>query len=83
MNTYIEQAKVMPKGQITIPQDIRKLLGLGIGDRVSFIVNGDQVMLANSAICALKLIQKEMVGAAEKIGVKDEDDVQKMIEENR
>jgi len=83
MNTYIEQAKVMPKGQITIPQEIRKLLGLGIGDRVSFIVNGDQVMLANSAVCALKLLQNEMKGEAAKAGLFNEDDVQKAIEEEK
>lgn len=41
MNSYIEQAKVMSKGQITLPQEIRKLLGLNVGDRVSFIVNGN------------------------------------------
>ena len=83
MDTYIEQAKVMPKGQITIPLEIRKLLGLGIGDRVSFIVNGDQVILANSKICALKLLQIEMKGEAQKNGILNEDDVQKLLEENR
>ena len=80
MDTYIEQAKVMPKGQITIPLEIRKLLGLGIGDRVSFIVNGDQVILANSKICALKLLQIEMKGEAQKNGILNEDDVQKLLE---
>ena len=83
MDTYIEQAKVMPKGQITIPLEIRKLLGLGIGDRVSFIVNGDQVILANSTICALKLLQIEMKDEAQKNGILNEDDVQKLLEENR
>lgn len=83
MSQYIEQAKVMSKGQITIPQEIRKLLGLDIGDRVSFIVNGDQVILANSAVCALKLIQKDFEGEAEKAGIRNEDDVQKLLEENK
>ena len=83
MNAYIEQAKVMPKGQITIPLEIRKLLGLEVGDRVSFIVSDDQVILANSSICALKLLQKEFNGEAEKAGIFNEDDVQKLIEENR
>lgn len=36
---FIDNAKVMSKGQITIPKDIRKLLGLSCGDRVSFIVD--------------------------------------------
>ena len=83
MSSYIEQAKVMSKGQITLPQEIRKLLGLNVGDRVSFIVNGDQVILANSAICALKLIQKEFEGEAQKAGLYNEEDVEKLIEENR
>ena len=53
MDTYIEQAKVMPKGQITIPLEIRKLL------------------------------QIEMKGEAQKNGILNEDDVQKLLEENR
>ena len=81
MKAYIEQAKVMPKGQITLPLEIRKLLGINSGDRVSFIVNGETVILANSAICALKLIQQDMKGEAEKAGLYNEEDVQKYLEE--
>jgi len=82
MERYIEQAKVMSKGQITLPLEIRKLLGVSTGDRISFIVNGNSVVIANSAICALKLIQAEMAGEAEKIGLLSEDDVQKLLKEN-
>lgn len=82
-NVYIEQAKVMTKGQITIPLEIRKVLKIGTGDRVSFIVNGDQVIIANSAICALKLLQKEMEGEAKKVGIYTEEDVLKLLNENK
>lgn len=82
MKKYIEQAKVMSKGQITIPNEIRKLLGLKVGDRVSFIVNGNSVILANSAICALKLLQEEMKGEGPKAGLNNEEDVQKYLEED-
>ena len=81
MNNYIEQAKVMSKGQITIPVEIRKMLGVSTGDRVSFIVNGDNIIIANSAVCALKLLQNEMKGEAEKAGLNNEDDVQKYLDE--
>lgn len=82
MNSYIEQAKVMSKGQITIPQEIRQLLGLNVGDRVSFIVNGDQVILANSSICALKLIQNEMKCEAEKTELFTEKDIQNLLDDD-
>ena len=79
MEAFIEQAKVMAKGQITLPLEIRKLLGVSTGDRISFIVNGNTVVIANSAICALKLIQDEMKGEAEKAGIFNEDDVIKLL----
>ena len=81
MNTYIEQAKVMAKGQITLPSEIRKLLGVKTGDRISFIVNGETIMIENSAICALKLLQSQMNGEAKKAGLLNEDDVQKYLKE--
>ena len=82
MRTYIVQAKVMSKGQITLPLEIRKLLSLSTGDNVSFIVNGNNVILANSTICALKLLQSEMNGKAEKVGLTSEEEIQKYLKEN-
>ena len=52
---FIDSAKVMAKGQITIPKDIRKVLDVGTGDRVTFIVQGDAVQLVNSAKYAMQL----------------------------
>ena len=60
MEMFMEQAKVMAKGQITLPLEIRKLLGVSTGDRISFIVNGNTVIMANSAACALTLIQNAL-----------------------
>ena len=73
----------MSKGQITLPQDIRKLLGINIGDRVSFNVNGDQVILASSSICTLKLIQKDFEGEAAKAGLCSKRTHKKHLEENK
>lgn len=75
MKPYIEQAKVMSKGQVTIPQEIRDLLGLEVGDRVSFIVNGDKVVIENSSVCALKLLQDEFEKEAHNLGVYEEDEL--------
>ena len=42
-NTFIDSAKVMSKGQITIPKDIREILGVSNGDRVTFVVENGNV----------------------------------------
>ena len=75
MKPYIEQAKVVSKGQVTIPQEIRDLLGLEVGDRVSFIVSGDKVVIENSSVCALKLLQDEFEKEAHNLGVYEEDEL--------
>jgi antitoxin PrlF len=36
---------ISSKGQITVPQDIRKRLGLETGDRVEFVVDGDRTVI--------------------------------------
>ncbi len=51
-NTFIDNAKVMSKGQITIPKDIREILGISCGDRVTFVVENGNVRLINSAVYA-------------------------------
>ena len=80
--TFVDNAKVMSKGQITIPKDIRDLLGLSCGDRVTFIVDGsDSVRLVNAATYAMQLLQSNMSGAAAESGISSEEDVMAMISE--
>ncbi|QRG86332.1 AbrB/MazE/SpoVT family DNA-binding domain-containing protein [Bulleidia sp. zg-1006] len=47
-DTFMDTAKVMSKGQVTIPKRIRELLDLQNGDYVTFIVNKDKVQIQNS-----------------------------------
>ena len=78
-NMIVENAKVMAKGQITLPKDIRERIGVGIGDRVTLISEGDRVIMVNSAVYAMKVLQKEMAGEAEKAGLNSDEDVIEMI----
>ncbi|HBI26141.1 MAG TPA: AbrB family transcriptional regulator [Peptococcaceae bacterium] len=79
----VDNAKVMSKGQITLPKDIRTKLGLSTGDRVTLICEEDRVILMNSAVYAMKMLQKEMDGEAEKAGLNNDDDVVDLVKDVR
>jgi AbrB family looped-hinge helix DNA binding protein len=82
-SVLVDNAKVMAKGQITLPKSIRTALGLDTGDRVTLIKQNDQVIMMNSAVYAMKMLQTAMVGEAEKAGLRSDDDVTAMIMEMR
>lgn len=44
---FIDNVKVMAKGQLTIPKRIRELLNLEKGDYVTFVVNKGKVQIQN------------------------------------
>jgi AbrB family looped-hinge helix DNA binding protein len=41
--------RVTSKGQVTIPQDVRRRLGIDAGSEVDFVVEGDAVRLVRRA----------------------------------
>ena len=83
MDVFMDNAKVMSKGQITIPKDVRDALGVSSGDRVTFIVEGQSVRMVNSAVYAMQMLQQEMMGEAERSGLTSEDDVNALIADMR
>ena len=82
MPVVLESAKVMAKGQVTIPKDIREKLKINEGDQLVFVYDNEKVIMMNSAIYAMKLMQDVMSSVAEKGNIKEED-VSKMIREIR
>lgn len=83
INAFIDNAKVMAKGQVTIPKDVRKALGITSGDRITFIVEGSNVRIVNSAIYAMQVLQSEMTGEADRSGLTTDDDVIALVKELR
>lgn len=55
---FMDTAKVMAKGQVTIPKRIRELLNLENGDYVTFVVNKDKVEIQNSKVFIEENIRK-------------------------
>ncbi len=79
----INDARVMSKGQVTIPKNIREVLGVTTGDRVTFIFENGSVRVINSAIYAMQKFQEQMKGQAEKAGFTSEEDVAEWITNTR
>ena len=79
----MELAKVTSKRQVTIPVEIRRKLGIKNGDKVLFIEESGRVYMMNSSMDALREAQRAFAGEAERVGIKDDDDVMAMIKELR
>ena len=82
-NAFVDNAKVMAKGQITIPKDIREILGISCGDRVTFVVENGSVRLINSAVYAMQMLQAHMAGEAENAGLTSDNAVVNLVKEIR
>ena len=79
----MELAKVTSKGQITIPIDIRRKLGVKEGDKILFIEDQGRVIIMNSSMDALQKAQAAFAGEAERLGLENEQDVVDMVAELR
>ena len=83
ITAFTDSAKVMSKGQVTIPKDVRQVLGVNTGDRVTFIVEGNTVRIINSALYAMDIFQSQMNGEAAKAVLYSEEDVVNLLKELR
>lgn len=79
----MELAKVMSKGQVTIPINIRKKLNLKEGDKVIFVEKDGNIIIENSSMIALQKIQKSFEGEAERLDLETEEDVVDLVKEAR
>jgi len=79
----MEVAKITSRGQITIPIDIRKKLGVREGDKVVFIEDKGQIRVVNAAKIAFASMREAFAGEADRLGLKDENDVVALVDEVR
>lgn len=79
----MDVARISVKGQVTIPIEIRRKLGLKEGDKVVFLEQGDNIVLMNSNRLAFEQFQRDMAGVAEKAGLQSEEDVVDMVKQVR
>ena len=79
----MELAKITARGQITIPLEIRRKLGVKDGDKVVFLEQDGRIIMENSVMLALKDVQDAFRGEAERLSLKTEQDVVAMVKEVR
>ena len=77
-------AKLSANGQITVPVEIRRLLGLKSGDKILFLQkqNGE-ITISNASAAAIRKAQAAFAGAADALGISSEDDMQALVDEAR
>lgn len=77
-------AKISANGQITVPVEVRRMLGLKSGDKILFLQkqNGE-IVVYNASSQAIRKAQSAFTGAAEEIGVSSEDDIQALVDKVR
>jgi len=79
----MEIAKITSKGQVTIPIDIRRKLGVKEGDKILFVEEEGKIYILNASMEALRKAQAAFAGEAQRVGLKDTNDVVAMIKELR
>ena len=77
-------AKISANGQITIPVEIRRYLGLKSGDKILFFQNQKgEIVVSNASTEAIRKAQTAFTGAADVMGVSSEEDIQALVDEVR
>ena len=77
-------AKISANGQITVPVEVRRQLGLKSGDKLLFLQkqNGE-IIVSNASATAIRKAQTAFKGVAEEMGINSEDDIQDLVNEVR
>ena len=77
-------AKISANGQITVPVEIRRLLGLKSGDKILFYQKQDgEIVMSNASSQEIRKAQAAFTGVAEDMGIYSEDDFQALVDEVR
>jgi len=79
----LDVSRVTSKGQVTIPVAMRRKLGVKDGDKVVFIEEGNRIIIDNAAMVALKEVQDAFYGEAERLELRDEQDIVDMVKDVR
>ena len=75
----MEEAKITSKGQITIPKQVREVLGLKTGGEVIFILEGREAIM----LPKVKEPMQKLVELRKELPLFRDKEIEKMIEESK
>ena len=78
----MELVKII-NGRITIPQAVCEYLGVKDGNKIALTQEDGKLIVSNASVDALREIQNSFQGTAERLGIKNEQDVVDMVKEIR
>ena len=81
--TSFATVQVMDKWQVTIPEEVRRCLGVAADGHVAFVVENGAVRLVNPAVYAMDKLRRGMAGEAAKAGITSDEDVMALVKEIR
>ena len=79
----MEVVRINEIGQVSIPVDILKKLGLKKGDKIMFFEEDNKVIIQNAGKIAFDNIRKAFSGEAERLNLQNEQDVVNLVDEIR
>ncbi len=75
MAEHVDLGTISSRGQVAIPSDIRKEMGLEEGSRVLFFLEDDTLLIKKVSTQSWKQITEPLRAAKKKIEEKDVDDL--------
>ncbi|MEK6869755.1 MAG: AbrB/MazE/SpoVT family DNA-binding domain-containing protein [Nanoarchaeota archaeon] len=73
MAEVVEMGTISSRGQISIPSDIRKGMGLKEGNKVLFLLSDDSLLIKKVSAESFAEITRPLKEAAKKAGMKESD----------
>ncbi|MDR1313143.1 MAG: AbrB/MazE/SpoVT family DNA-binding domain-containing protein [Deltaproteobacteria bacterium] len=74
---------ISPDGQITLPEEVRKILNVSIGDRISFVFDNDMLQITTPLLASLLVLQKAIAPLRKQAGLNSEEDIVKLCRKIR
>jgi AbrB family looped-hinge helix DNA binding protein len=79
----VDDARIVSKGQMTMPKGIRDLLKIEEGDRLTFICEGDYAIIINTNAAATHPLRRGKADKPEKSGLIGEEEIIALCREAR